>query len=286
MQVIGRLNNLRAAQAISDYLRSSGIANQLQAEGSKRWLLLVEQVEQVEQASQLLKEFLAAPNHPKYLQASWHSPSTKPVSQITPKGKGIVAEILANTGWITRTVSLISLLVYLLMLWQPQSTLDALRFFASPYQWQQAQYWRLISPIFMHFSPMHIIFNLMWWWFLAGRIESQQSSARLMVVLLVTALVPNISQFLVSGANFGGLSGVVYGLLGYIGIYTWLHPDSRLRLPPALYVFMLIWLVLGFSGVLTPFVGHIANTAHLAGLISGAAVGLGFALWARNKRQA
>jgi GlpG protein len=46
--------------------------------------------------------------------------------------------------------------------------------------------------------------------------------------------------------------------------------NNRYDLPPALYLFMIIWLLLGFMGLLTLFgFGNVANFAHLGGLISG-----------------
>jgi GlpG protein len=46
--------------------------------------------------------------------------------------------------------------------------------------------------------------------------------------------------------------------------------QDRYGLPPALYLFMIVWLILGFLGMLTLFgFGNVANFAHLGGLISG-----------------
>ena len=45
---------------------------------------------------------------------------------------------------------------------------------------------------------------------------------------------------------------------------------DRYHLPPALYLFMIAWLILGFAGILDLFgFGSVANFAHLGGLISG-----------------
>ncbi len=70
-------------------------------------------------------------------------------------------------------------------------------------------------------------------------------------------------QFYVEGANFGGLSGVVYALLGYLWVLGYRLPHLGLTLPKSIIGFMLAWLVLGF---VQPFMA-IANTAHLAGFV-------------------
>ena len=78
--------------------------------------------------------------------------------------------------------------------------------------------------------------------------------------------LPNIAEFFASGPRFGGLSGVVYALLGYSWLRARLQPACGLTMPPALMGFMLIWLVLGFFDMLgTPT----ANMAHLVGLLVG-----------------
>ncbi|HAD47374.1 MAG TPA: rhomboid family intramembrane serine protease, partial [Idiomarina sp.] len=77
-------------------------------------------------------------------------------------------------------------------------------------------------------------------------------------------------QYVVSGPNFGGLSGVVYGLLGFCWLYSF-GRRTPLWLPPGLIVFMVGWLILGYTGVLWV---NIANEAHLAGLLSGCLAGV------------
>ena len=76
--------------------------------------------------------------------------------------------------------------------------------------------------------------------------------------------------FFSESAFFGGLSGVVYGLIGFCMIREFEASKNIYEMPPALYLFMIIWLFLGFSGVLDLFgFGSVANFAHLGGLISG-----------------
>ena len=51
--------------------------------------------------------------------------------------------------------------------------------------------------------------------------------------------------------------------------------NLRYGLPPAIYLFMLIWMLLGFLGILEIFgFGNIANFAHLGGFISGLVFGM------------
>jgi membrane associated rhomboid family serine protease len=92
--------------------------------------------------------------------------------------------------------------------------------------------WRSFSPALLHFGAVHLVFNSLWLWHFGRMIESRQSSLLYFVVLLFLAFASNMAQYLWSlSANFGGLSGVVYGLLGYIWMWQTVRPRDTLRLP-------------------------------------------------------
>jgi GlpG protein len=132
------------------------------------------------------------------------------------------------------------------------------------------QLWRLFTPALMHFSLPHILFNLLWVWVAGRAIETLHGRTALLGLVLLSALVSNLAQFWVSGPMFGGMSGVVFALLGYAWLWDRRGGRPAIGLPPALMGLMLLWLVLGFAGVLEYVgVGAIANTAHLAGLVAG-----------------
>tara|TARA_B100000575_G_scaffold60472_1_gene45889 strand:- start:818 stop:1186 length:369 start_codon:yes stop_codon:yes gene_type:complete len=106
---------------------------------------------------------------------------------------------------------------------------------------------------------------------LGEKIEKIDGVIIFIILVIFSSLVSNYLQyFWTSNSIFGGLSGVVYGLLGFCMILDMEESNLRYDLPPALYLFMIIWLVLGFLGILELFgFGSIANFAHLGGLFSG-----------------
>jgi GlpG protein len=77
---------------------------------------------------------------------------------------------------------------------------------------------------------------------------------------------------------FGGMSGVLYALFGYIWVRGRLDSSLGLAMPPNTATILLVWLGLGFTGAL----GNVANVAHLGGLVSGALMGALAALRARR----
>lgn len=143
------------------------------------------------------------------------------------------------------------------------------------------QYWRLLTPIFLHFGWLHIVFNMLWLWELGRRIEVQGGSMHLLSVVFFTGIASNLYQAESTPlAVFGGMSGVVYGLLGYCAAFNWVAPRKNLYLPKEIYILMLASLAIGYSGVFD-FLARMANTAHLSGLIFGLIIGMASALITR-----
>ena len=138
------------------------------------------------------------------------------------------------------------------------------------------QWWRLISPILIHFSFAHLAFNCLWIYILGEKIERIDSKSAFVFLVLISSICSNFLQYYWTNSSyFGGLSGVIYGLLGYCMILEMESENDRYGLPPALYIFMIVWLLLGFFEVLDMFgFGKVANFAHLGGLVSGMMFGM------------
>ncbi len=138
------------------------------------------------------------------------------------------------------------------------------------------QWWRLITPMLIHFGWLHLAMNSLWYWELGRRIEFRQGAIGLFGLTLLFGLASNFAQYWWAGPSlFGGLSGVLYGLLGHCWIYQRLAPNAAYRLPPGVLVMMLAWLLICMTGIfeLLQF-GAIANAAHVGGLLTGCLTGL------------
>ena len=137
--------------------------------------------------------------------------------------------------------------------------------------YENSHWWRLITPMFIHFSFAHLAFNCLWIYILGEKIEKIDGSFVFFCLVIFSAIFSNSLQFFWSNSSlFGGLSGVIYALIGFCMVNEMDSPYGRYDIPPGLYLFMIIWLVLGFLGIVEMFgFGAVANFAHLGGLISG-----------------
>ena len=130
--------------------------------------------------------------------------------------------------------------------------------------------WRIVTPMFLHFSPLHLLFNMMWLWDLGRVLETLRGRGFYLGFVMATGVVSNLAQYAIT-ANplFGGMSGVVYALLGYFWMQGRNNPDAGFRLSQNTVIIMVGWFVLCWTGLLGP----IANWAHTAGLLIGVAWG-------------
>jgi len=146
-----------------------------------------------------------------------------------------------------------------------------------------AQYWRIFTPMFLHFGWLHIVFNALWTWELGRRVEQSIGSFNTLMLCLAIAGISNTAQFLYEGPSvFGGMSGVVYGLLGFSWVAPMLQPRWAIQPTRSVMIFMVGWLFFCMAGLIESMgFGAVANAAHLAGLVSGLALGLIFGMLSR-----
>lgn len=268
MKRLVTLNNPRMAQAFIDYMASRQIDIEMMPEGDGQFALWLTDSQHEIEAEAELKQFLANPSDSKYSAASWDVADTRK-STFHYSSPSIMSMVKAKAGPMTLLIMTVCTILYLLQMFGFGNGVFKLLHFPA-FEGQQWQVWRWLSHALLHFSVTHIVFNLLWWWQLGGDIERRLGSGKLLQLFVVSAALSGAGQFYVEGANFGGLSGVVYALLGYLWILGYRLPHLGLTLPKPIIVFMLVWLVLGF---VQPFMA-IANTAHLVGLLSGMAIAL------------
>lgn len=252
------------------YLQQNGVPVTVSEHGSQLELWLTSSSYHAH-AKALIQTFK---ENPELATAAFADEVEPTPARSAPASPNIVKNLLLQAGWFTASYAALVVLVFLgLMTPLAEPILGALIFNPLDYEalpWTEP--WRFFTPALLHFSAMHIVFNLFWWWYLGGRFERYYGSKWLIIAFCFCAIISNTSQFIESGPLFGGLSGVVYGLFGLATVVAWQNPHHPLFLPNGLIVFMLAWLVIGYTGLLWV---NVANTAHTAGLIAGLLLGGG-----------
>jgi len=128
---------------------------------------------------------------------------------------------------------------------------------------------RLLAPAWLHWSVFHWLFNSLGLWILGRQLEKILGSAGLLLLVLVSAMVANVSQFLVSGAGFGGFSGVVFALVGAHAVGILMDPRPGVWAHKGIVGMSVIWMFAAMMGVTEVFGVYVANTAHFTGFVSG-----------------
>lgn len=258
------INDARLAQSLADYLSSRGMHCELtQSEvGITVWLA---DESRSGEAEPEVKRFLKEPYHPRYAEASWQSGTPNSRIDYSAGHHSLTAHFLMQAGPVTLLVMAVCTCLFILQL-IGLNLYASLSFHQDVSQLSGWQIWRFVTPAFLHFSALHLIFNLMWWWYLAGLVERQLGTSKLLTLLLVGAVIPNLLEFLLSGPDFGGLSAVVNTLVGYCWIVGRMKPEGEVKLQDGIFIFMVVWLAIGFSGLLG---NNLANVAHLSGLAIG-----------------
>ena len=284
---LARFHHAQPAHLLATALRGQGILSVVRSEGAEpgtETVLYLQDPDRYDEARALVALFLRNPQDPRFAAAAWQA--SAPAAQQPADGTSGSAPdsarsggaagqpALFSSGWlarmgpVTRSVLGGVLLVYLLQQFVGESIYRYLMFPAT-LEGLASQPWRLFTPMLLHLSLLHLAFNLLWWAELGGIIERFQSGKQLLFVTLVTAGASALAQFLSSGPAFAGLSGVVYGLLGYLWLYGKVNPAAGYGLRREIVIFMVGWLVFCYVALSS----YVANEAHLFGLLSGCALG-------------
>jgi GlpG protein len=309
MRQLATLPDANQAQTLADYLLTLHINTQLdhQADG---WVLWVCDEDQVPLARQELADFLANPADGRYAAAVRTARTLrqqedqqeedyrrrqidlrqKMTESPPPPGRRVTALLLAGSVLVT------------ILTWynDPQGRLYR-SLTITPVLPKQGdttplsavlaagEVWRLVTPIFLHFDWIHLIFNMIMLVDLGGLVEDKRGSGRYLLLVLATAVISNVAQYYLGHAGweggtglvlrpssqFGGMSGVLYGLFGYAWMKSRFEPQLGLIISSNTVIVLVGWFFLCMTGT----VGPVANVAHGAGLLVGLVVGIAPVLW-------
>lgn len=297
MRLIGHLDESSHADAFGDFLYLEGIENDVELEDDGTYSVWALDEEVFERAGGLLNEFRKSPNDPKYRNLKKRAEKRRDASEketeikkpVFYDGRDTVDARRHGVGQLSLALIVFSGIVFVLSKFG--SDVESIMFLfiknftvhVNEYRWypgeglleiRKGQVWRLVTPIFIHFSFLHILFNMMWLKQLGSVIEHIQGKLFLGAFILISATASNLVQYYTSVDPrlypvFGGMSGVVFALFGYVWMKTKFDFMSGYAIDKQSVTLMMVWFAICFTGIMP-----IANGAHAGGLAIG--VGWGY----------
>jgi GlpG protein len=296
MRQIATLPDSEAARKLTDYLLTLKIETRLE-EQPDGWIVWVCDEDRVAQARQEFDQFIHNPQDARFASAARTARDLrlremeeeeeyqqrltdfrKQMTEPAQHPRTVTAVLLAVAAVVTFSTNFgqtkDGYLQLLLISSESGSYLT---------QIVHGEIWRLVTPIFLHFSFIHLLFDCLALAYLAGQIERIQGSPRLIWLVLVLAVLSNVAQFYLGNtsvslplrivlrpdAHFGGLSGVAYGLFGYVWMKSRFEPQLGFEMTSLTVIIMVVWFFACWTGMM----GSIANVAHAVGLVLGLVIG-------------
>lgn len=148
---------------------------------------------------------------------------------------------------------------------------------------REGEFWRLITPIFLHANFLHLFLNMSWLWILGRQIEIRIGKKQFLLLSCIIAVITNTIQYLMSGPIFLGYSGLITAMTAFIWMRQKVAPWEGYPLPSSVIVFLVFFIVaMCFLEVTSAFLEifekieispNIANASHISGVIMGCFLG-------------
>jgi len=129
--------------------------------------------------------------------------------------------------------------------------------------------WRLLSPVFIHVGLLHVFVNMYSLYAIGPAVERFFGAPRMLVVYLLSGIGGVVLSLAFSLNPSVGASGAIFGLLGALGMFLFVHRRTFGRAATFQFRQIVLVALLNLGLGLVP---GIDNWGHLGGLITGAAL--------------
>lgn len=131
------------------------------------------------------------------------------------------------------------------------------------------QWWRLITPMFLHLSLVHIAFNGYALYVLGPEVEAWYGTARFALIYFLAGIAGNVLSFAFSPNPSAGASTALFGLIATQLVFFYRNRDKFGAFGQRRLMNIIMLIVINFA---LGFSGGIDNFGHLGGFLGGAAV--------------
>ena len=317
MRQLGIFNNEQEAERFAAWLVAQRIDAQAEEAGESQWAVWVRDEDQLSQAREALAHFRANPQDARYANAERDAAelrrrdevqrrdAQKNVVQMRTRwgnpaaGMGMGMGMSPRRCPLTLAMIVAALLVSILTgfgeqkgglvnsLWFVDPARALMADSPRAVMWVsvlRGEIWRLVTPIFIHGDWIHLVMNVLVLYSFGGQIENRRGTWFVAGLALVLAITSNFGQAVEATVRghlslFGGLSGVGYGLFGYLLVKTRYDNRDGYLLSPVTSFILLLFFFLCIGGAFPPLnailpesLTRVANSAHAVGLVVGAAL--------------
>ena len=134
------------------------------------------------------------------------------------------------------------------------------------------EWWRFITPMFLHGGIMHLLFNMFSLFLFGPELEKLAGKARFITIYALAGFFGTAATYFLQPLNYNhvGASGAIFGIFGAFAALLYYGRRALPQLRQIILPIIVISIVMTF---LTP---NINVTAHIAGMITGFLIGLGY----------
>jgi membrane associated rhomboid family serine protease len=127
--------------------------------------------------------------------------------------------------------------------------------------------WRAVTYLFIHVTPLHLLFNMLMLWMFGPNLESRWGTGRFLAFYITCgALAPLLLSPLAWHHPVAGASGAILALLT---AYAWYNPRGQILL--FFVIPMPLWLAVVLTGVVSLALAQVDNSVahltHLGGIL-------------------
>ena len=195
---------------------------------------------------------------------------SEPVQPAAPDPRPLRLQLPSDAPVVTYTLLGLTIAVYLLQMLGPVLTgSDIVGFLGvkNNYFIAQGQWWRLITPMFLHGSIFHIGFNMYALYVLGPSLDRFFGRWTFLLLYLTAGLAGNVFSYIFSPYNSLGASTAIFGLLAAQGVFLYKHRELFGKGAQRSLMNVLFIAIVNFMIGLSP---GIDNWGHLGGFLGGA----------------
>lgn len=182
---------------------------------------------------------------------------------------------------MTHTLLIVNVFVFMFKFAAPSEMNNDLAF-DPEYLFTGNKIYTIITSMYMHLDPIHLVFNMIFLLFIGLSLEEKIGTIRFAVIFYVTGIAAAVTYSFTTGLIHENviIMGASGGLFGVLGAYARLYPTDKfafLPFPYPLPIFTWAFIFFLFAVVATFVPGicfgrNVANIAHVGGLFSGLAI--------------